>query len=577
MHEVGSPVQNGSPAQRARDRDASWVCGADDVPLCRRTIGEVFDDSVARHGTALALVSIHQGRRFSYAELGLEVDAVAAGLRAIGVARGDRVGLWAPNCAEWIVVQLATARIGAILVTINPAYRVAELEHALNLTGCSVLVLAERFKSSDYVAMLLQLAPEISSCETGPLATARLPGLRWIVTLGTQAPACFLRFSDLAARGRHSPLEPRVAGLAPGDPINIQFTSGTTGLPKGATLTHLGILNNGIAVGRNMRFGPQDRLCLPVPLYHCFGMVMGVLNCVAHGAAIVLPSDSFDPKAVLHAVAAERCTALFGVPTMFIGELGEAQFAQADLSSLRTGIMAGAPCPVEVMRRVIGDMHMPEVVICYGMTETSPVSFQTGPDATVEQRVATVGKILPQLEAKVVDASGHVLLRGQTGELLVRGYSLMAGYWNDAQRTAEAIDAEGWMHTGDLATLDDDGYCRIVGRCKDMIIRGGENVYPAEIEQYLYAHRAIAQAAVFGLPDAKFGEIVCAWIVAKTGESLSAEEVRAFCSANIAHYKVPTHVRIVAQMPATITGKLQKYVMQEMMCRELGLSGPSQS
>ncbi|MEP7244513.1 MAG: AMP-binding protein [Gammaproteobacteria bacterium] len=551
----------------------SYEQGRLEPPLRHRTIGAVFDETVAQQGSALALVSIHQRLRFTYSELAAEVDAVASGFLCLGISRGDRVGLWSPNCAEWIVVQLATARIGAILVTINPAYRVAELEHALNLTGCCALVLAGRFKSSDYTAMLLQLAPEALSSEMGQLGAQRIPALRWIITLAgsTEVPPQLLRYDALAARGRRSGLEPRIAGLEPDDAINIQFTSGTTGLPKGATLTHRSILNNGITVGRGMEFRSRDRLCLPVPLYHCFGMVMGVLNCVAHGAAIVLPSDSFDARAVLRAVASERCTALFGVPTMFIAALEALASTREDLSSLRTGIMAGAPCPVEVMKRVIGEMHMPEVVICYGMTETSPVSFQTGLDATLEQRVATAGRILPHLEAQVVSPSGQILPRGEPGELLVRGYSVMKGYWNDAKRTAEAVDAEGWMHTGDLATLDVDGYCRIVGRCKDMIIRGGENVYPAEIEQYLYGHPAVAQVAVFGIPDSKFGEIVCAWIVPKTGESVCAEDIAEFCRARIAHYKVPAHIRIVTEMPATVTGKLQKFLMQESMRRELGL------
>ena len=556
----------------ATSRDQpSDVRGASTPPLCDRTIGEIFDDTVSRRGSATALVSRHQGRRFSYAELAAEVDAIASGLRVLGVVPGDRVGLWAPNCYEWIVVQLATARIGAILVTINPAYRLAELGHALNLTGCKALVLAEQFKSSDYLAMLLELVPEIACGAPGQIDSLRAPMLRWIVTLGSRAVTGTLSYAELAARGRGSAMESRVGGLACDDPINIQFTSGTTGLPKGATLTHRGILNNAIMVGRNLRFTEDERLCLPVPLYHCFGMVMGVLNCVAHGATIVLPADSFDAMTVLQTVAAERCTALYGVPTMFIAELDVAGFGDIDLTSLRTGIMAGAPCPIEVMQRVMSEMHMTDVAICYGMTETSPVSFQTALDATLEQRVGTVGRILPHLQARVVNATGRSVSRGDKGELLVRGYSVMAGYWNDLARTQDAIDTEGWMHTGDLAIIDSEDCCHIVGRCKDMIIRGGENIYPAEVEQHLYRHSAIAQVAVFGVPDATYGEIVCAWIVPRAGTIISVDDVRAFCRANIAHFKTPTHIRFVEQMPATVTGKLQKYLMRQAMCRELDL------
>jgi fatty-acyl-CoA synthase len=551
--------------------EESHVRGTRSTPLCDRTIGAVFDDTVSRRGSAIALVSRHQGVRWSYAELASEVDAIAAGIRELGIVPGDRVGLWAPNCAEWIVIQLATARIGAILVTINPAYRLAELEHALNLTGCKALVLAERFKSSDYVAMLRELVPEADSSEPGQIDARRVPMLRWIITLGLRTPSGMLSYAELAACGRRSQLEPRADALACDDPINIQFTSGTTGLPKGATLTHRGILNNAIMVGCNLRFTEDERLCLPVPLYHCFGMVMGVLNCIAHGATIVLPADSFDAATVLRTIEAERCTALYGVPTMFITELADAGFPAFDLSSLRTGIMAGAPCPTEVMKRVMSDMHMTDVAICYGMTETSPVSFQTGLDATLQQRVGTVGRILPHLEAKVVDATGCSVARGEKGELLVRGYSVMSGYWNDLARTRDAIDSAGWMHTGDLAIIDSDDCCRIVGRCKDMIIRGGENIYPAEVEQHLYRHGAIEQVAVFGVPDATYGEIVCAWIVPKAGATISADDVRAFCRANIAHYKAPTHIRFVEQMPATVTGKLQKYLMRQAMCRELDL------
>jgi fatty-acyl-CoA synthase len=555
------------------ERGPSYVRGSTDVTLCEHTIGEIFDDTARRCADDLAVVSRHQQRRLSYAELAAEVNACARGLRELDIEREDRVGLWSPNCIEWIVVQLATARIGAILVTINPAYRCGELEHALNLTQCKALVLAEHFKGSDYLSMLCELAPELAAAQAGRLAAQRLPALRWVITLGAAQTGGALCYADLLGRGHASSRESHCEGLRPQDPINIQFTSGTTGLPKGATLTHFGILNNAIMVGRNMRFTESDRLCLPVPLYHCFGMVMGVLNSVAHGAAIVLPSDGFDPKATLKAIAEERCTALYGVPTMFIAELADPECSAADLSSLRTGIMAGAPCPVAIMKRVITEMHMPDVVICYGMTETSPVSFQTSLTASLEHRVATVGQIQPQLEAKLIDTAGRCVPLGETGELLVRGYSVMRGYWNEPERSAAAVDEEGWMHTGDLATIDAEGYCRIVGRCKDMIIRGGENIYPAEIEQHLHRHPAVEQAAVFGVPDEKFGEIVCAWIVAKAARSVSAEELAQFCRSRIAHYKVPAHIRLVGQMPATVTGKLKKYLMRQAMVQQLGIPG----
>lgn len=543
----------------------SEVRGAGDVPLCRDTIGETFHATVARQPDALALASRHQGVRWSYRQLAAQVDALASGLSSLGLGRGDRVGIWAPNCAEWIVTQLATAQLGAILTTINPAYRSGELQHALNLSGCAMLIAAERFKSSDYIAMINALTPELAYATPGALRATHAPELRWVVNLGATVRPGMLRFIDLLEQGCGSDALSRCADLSPDDPINIQFTSGTTGLPKAATLSHASILNNALMVGRNMRFGPSDRLCIPVPLYHCFGMVMGVLNCIAHGAAMVLPSDAFDPETVLQAVEAERCTALYGVPTMFIAELACPRFAEFDLSSLRTGIMAGAPCPTEVMRAVMAEMHMRDIVICYGMTETSPVSFQTLLDTAVEQRVATVGRILPHLEARVVGEDGRVLPLGERGELLVRGYSVMLGYWKEPERTREAIDAEGWMHTGDLATIDADGYCRIVGRCKDMIIRGGENIYPAEIEHYLHEHPDIINAAVFGVPDPLFGEIVCAWLICADGSAPTEQQIVAFCRERLAHYKVPQIVRFVSEFPMTVTGKIQKFEMRNAM------------
>jgi fatty-acyl-CoA synthase len=543
----------------------SAVRGARDAPLCRDTIGAAFHATVARQPGALALVSRHQGVRWSYRELADQVDALASGLSSLGLGRGDRVGIWSPNCAEWIVTQLATAQLGVILTTINPAYRPGELRHALNLSGCAMLIAAERFKSSDYIAMIDALAPELGVATPGALHTAQAPELRWVVNLGTTARPGMLRFFDLLEQGRAADAASHRADLSPDDPINIQFTSGTTGLPKAATLSHASILNNGLMVGCNMQFGPADRLCLPVPLYHCFGMVMGVLNCILHGAAMVLPSDAFEPEAVLQAVEAERCTALYGVPTMFIAELACPRFAEFDLSSLRAGIMAGAPCPAELMRAVMADMHMRDIVICYGMTETSPVSFQTSLESAVEQRVSTVGRILPHLEARVVSEDGRVLPLGERGELLVRGYSVMLGYWNEPDRTHEAIDAEGWMHTGDLATIDADGYCRIVGRCKDMIIRGGENIYPAEIEHNLREHPDIINAAVFGVPDPLFGEIVCAWLICAEGRAPTEQQIVAFCRERLAHYKVPQIVRFVSEFPMTVTGKIQKFEMRNAM------------
>ncbi len=553
----------------------SYACGTSAVPLACRTIGRAFDETVARHGERPGLVVRHQNIRWTYAELGAAVNRVAAGLVAMGLEPGDRVGIWAPNCAEWVITQFATAKAGLILVNINPAYRVAELEYALNTAGCRALILADAFKDSSYVEMLRELAPEIDECTPGALMAARLPTLDAAIVIGAETPAGFLNFADigpLATPESTARLEELSAVLQPDDPINIQFTSGTTGFPKGATLSHHNILNNGFFVAERMRFSEADILCIPVPLYHCFGMVMGVLGCLTHGACMVFPGDAFEPLAVLQAVAEERCTALYGVPTMFIAELEHPDFAQFDLSSLRTGVMAGSPCPVAVMQRVIDDMHMTDVTICYGMTETSPVSLQSLPDDPIDKRVATVGTVHPYVEIKIVDDAGRIVPRGTQGELLTRGYSVMRGYWGDEARTHEAIDESGWMHTGDLATMDADGYVTITGRVKDMVIRGGENIYPREIEEFLYRHPAVLDVQVFGVPDPKYGEELAAWIILKEGETPSEDDIRAFCKGQIAHFKIPRYIRFVSEFPMTVTGKVRKFVMREAMVEELGLT-----
>jgi fatty-acyl-CoA synthase len=554
----------------------SYLHGPSDTPLIGETIGAYFDRVVARWPDAAALVSRHQNVRWTYRELKERVDAWAAGFLAIGLEPGDRMGIWAPNRWEWPVTQFAAARAGIVLVNLNPAYRLSEIEYALNKVGCKGLVTASRFKTSDYVGMLRDLAPELGRCRPGDLRAAKLPALRTVICLGDDAEPGMVRFADVP--GRATPVHARRlaeigASLQFDDPINIQFTSGTTGSPKGATLTHHNILNNAFFAGEAMRFTPADRLCIPVPLYHCFGMVMGNLTCVTHGSTIVYASEGFDPLAVLETIEAERCTVLHGVPTMFIAELEHPEFARFDLRSLRTGIMAGAPCPVEVMKRVIEHMHMHQITIGYGMTETSPVSFQTPVDDPIERRVSTVGRIHAHLEAKVVDAAGRVVPCGEEGELLVRGYSVMLGYWDDPALTAEAVDRTHWMHTGDLATIDGDGYARIVGRLKDMVIRGGENVYPREVEEFLYRHPRVQDVQVFGVPDAKYGEELCAWIVLREGETATAEEIQAFCKGNIAHYKIPRYIRFVAAFPMTATGKAQKFVMRERMISELAPSG----
>lgn len=556
----------------------SMAQGATDVPLIEQTIGDFFDDMAARQGDHEALVSVHENKRYSYRELQREVDRLASALLGLGLVPGDRVGIWSHNNASWVLMQLATAKVGIVLVNINPAYRSSELEYALNKVACKALVTMKSFKTSDYVGMLRELAPELAAAAPGALKAARLPHLRsvaWIDAAGDEGELPgLMRFSALHDSGDAD--DPQVDAIAKtlkaSDPINIQFTSGTTGFPKGATLTHRNILNNGFFIGECMKLSPVDRLCIPVPLYHCFGMVLGNLACLTHGATIVYPNDGFDPLTVMQTVQAEKCTGLHGVPTMFIAELDHPRFKEFDFSSLRTGIMAGSPCPTEVMKRVVEQMHLREITIAYGMTETSPVSCQSSTDTPLEKRVSTVGTVQPHLEIKIVDpVTGDIVPRGSSGEFCTRGYSVMHGYWDDPEKTREAIDADGWMHTGDLATMDAEGYVNIVGRIKDMVIRGGENIYPREIEEFLYRHPKVQDVQVVGLPDKKYGEELCAWIIAKPGQSLSADEVREFCKGQIAHYKVPRYIEFVTQFPMTVTGKIQKFKIREAMKDQLGL------
>jgi len=548
----------------------SQVRGETTLPLIDVTIGAMLDRAVSRWPDAEALVSVEQGIRWGFAEFSRRVDDVAAGLLALGLERGDRVGIWAPNCAEWTLMQFATARVGLIQVNVNPAYRLSELEYTLKKVGVKALIAVESFKTSDYVAMMETLAPDIAESKPGELRAARLPDLKIVAKIGGVPRRGWLQFDAISSTDR-GPLQQAAAEVECRQPVNIQFTSGTTGLPKGATLSHRNIVNNAYFVGASMGLRAGDRLCVPVPLYHCFGMVMSNLACVVHGATIVYPSAGFDPLAVLKTIEAEHCTAVHGVPTMFIAELQHTQFAEFDLGSLRAGIMAGSPCPIEVMRRVVDRMHMSEVTIAYGMTETSPVSFQSSPQDSLERRVTTVGRIQPHMEAKVIDAEGRTVPRGTPGELCTRGYAVMIGYWDDPERTAEAIDRDGWMHTGDIGVIDEEGYCNIVGRSKDMIIRGGENIYPREIEEYLFRHPKIADVTVVGLPDDKYGEEVCACVRLRDGEAARDEDIRAFCRDQIAHYKIPRYVCFVDSFPTTVTGKIQKYLIREQMIARLGL------
>jgi fatty-acyl-CoA synthase len=553
----------------------SYVHGASNVPLIGETIGVHFDRIVARFPEREALIVRHQNIRWDYRALQQEVDAFAAGLMALGLKPGERIGIWSPNNAEWVVTQFATAKAGLILVNINPAYRLAELEYALNKSGCAALITASRFKSSDYVQMLRDLAPELATASPGNLRAAKLPDLRLVITIGDEVEKGMIPYADVAGLGGEAERR-RLAALAEtlqfDEPINIQFTSGTTGFPKGATLTHHNILNNGFFIGEAMKFTEVDRLCIPVPLYHCFGMVLGNLACLTHGAAMVFPSEAFEPLAALEAVEAERCTALHGVPTMFIAEMDHPEFKRFDLQSLRTGIMAGSPCPIEVMKRAVDQMHLGEITIAYGMTETSPVSFQSSTDDPLERRVSTVGRIQPHVEVKIVDGEGRVVPRGTPGELWTRGYPVMLGYWNDPERTADSIDRAGWMKTGDLATIDDEGYCNIVGRIKDMVIRGGENIYPREIEEFLYRYPKIQDVQVIGVPDPRYGEELCAWVKLRDGEHAAPEDIQEFCKGQIAHYKIPRYIKFVDVFPMTVTGKIQKFLMREETIRELGLA-----
>jgi fatty-acyl-CoA synthase len=550
----------------------SRVRGVDWPPLLEHTIGAALEGAARRYGGRPALVCRPRNIRWSWAELNARSDALAAKFLKTGLRCGDRVGIWAPNCAEWALTQFAAAKIGLILVTINTAYRQSELEYALNLVDCKALVMAGEHRGIDTIQTLGAIAPELSSSEPGVLRAKRVPGLRLVIMIGESAPAGCLQFSSFASDGADvGEVRAATASLRPGDPINIQFTSGTTGFPKGATLSHRNILNNGFFVGERIALTAEDRLCIPVPLYHCFGMVMGNLACVTHGATMIYPGEGFAARTVLEAVESERCTALYGVPTMFIAELNDPEFARFDLSSLRTGIMAGSPCPIEVMRRVVSDMHMPDVTIAYGMTETSPVSFQSRRDDPIERRVTTVGRVLPHVEVKVVDPDGRTVPRGKPGEFCTRGYSVMLGYWNDAGRTMEALDAEGWMHTGDIGTIDGEGYGNVVGRIKDMVIRGGENIYPREIEEFLFGHPKIRDVQVVGVPDEKYGEELCAWIILRENASASPEEICDFCRRQISHHKIPRHIRFVESFPMTVTGKVQKYLIREAMIVELGV------
>ena len=550
----------------------SYANGSGDSPLLGVTVGQLLDEAASRWPDQDALIVVDQGVRWEWRELRERARTFAAGLLALGLEPGDRVGMLATNRAEWVITQFATAYAGLVLVNINPAYRTPELEYALKKVGCRGLITEPAFKTSDYLAMVNDLAPELASTEPGELRAPRLPDLRFVIRLGEERTQGMFNFGDvtqLPVDEDYVRLDSIGASLDFDAPINIQFTSGTTGSPKAATLTHHNIVNNATMSSRIMNFTEADRLCMPVPMYHCFGMVLGTLLCTTSGAAIILPAAAFEPQSCLQAIDAERCTAAHGVPTMFIAMLDDPDFANYDTTSLRTGIMAGAPCPIELMHRVIDDMHMSEITIGYGMTETGPLATQTLPDDPIELRVGTVGRPLPHTEIKVVDDKGRIVPRGEPGELCTRGYCVMRGYWGDPERTTETIDEARWIRTGDTATMDKRGYLRIVGRSKDMLIRGGENIYPREIEEFLYTNPKVEQAEVVGVPDQKFGEEVAAWIKLRDGSSASEEEMREFCKGKLAHFKIPRYIRFVKEFPMTVTGKVQKFVIRERMTEEL--------
>ena len=556
-------------------RSLSYTSGTSTIPLLGLTIGDQFDLTVSRYPDNPALISRHQHIRWTYRDLQARVNQCAKALLHLGIQKGQRVGIWAPNIAEWCVAQFATSKIGAILVNINPAYRLNEVEYVLNQSGCSAVIIASAFKTSNYTEMIATLAPELANSKPNQLHAEKLPHLRTVIRVGEDTVPGMLPWTSLMAMGdavSQETLDQVQREQEFDDPINIQYTSGTTGFPKGATLSHHNILNNGYFVAELQNITHEDKMCIPVPLYHCFGMVMGNLGCVTHGATMVYPAEGFDPQATLDAVQEEGCTSLYGVPTMFIAELSHPDFARYDFSSMRTGVMAGSPCPVEVMKRVNTEMHMPEVEICYGMTETSPVSTQTRQDSPLDKRVGTVGLICPHLEIKIIDpTTNQVVPVGQPGELCTRGYSVMLGYWNNPEATANAIDAARWMHTGDLATMDEEGYINIVGRIKDMVIRGGENVYPREVEEFLYSHPKIRDVQVIGVPDPKYGEEIMAYVQLQPGVEATQEEIREFCKGKIAHYKIPRYVKFVNAFPMTVTGKIQKFVMRDEAIKELGL------
>ncbi len=554
--------------------EVAHVVGSKDPELWHRTIPNIFKDTVYRFANREAAVFPEQEIRWTWAELDREVDALAHGLLELGLQKGDRVGIWSPNRYEWLLTQFATARIGIILVTINPAYRVSEVEFALNKVGCKALITASHFKTSDYIGMLQDLAPELSRCEPGALTATKLASLKTVIRTGPETTSGMLNFDAVIESGRSgnsAALDAISATLEPTDAINIQFTSGTTGTPKGATLSHINIVNNGRFVVRAQNMDETDRLCIPLPLYHCFGMVMGSLGCVTTGSAMVFPSEGFDPESCLRAISDEKCTSVYGVPTMFVGMLQHPKFKSFDFSALRTGIMAGAPCPIEVMKQCVSEMNLSDITIAYGMTETSPVSFQTSYNDPLERRVSTVGRVHPHVECKIIDENSKTVSPGTQGELCTRGYSVMIGYLGEPERTAESIDQDGWMHSGDLAVIDKDGYGNITGRVKDMVVRGGENVYPAEVENYLFRHPAVQEVQVFGVPDAKLGEEICAWIVLAGGETVTEEDIIAFCRDQIAHYKIPRFVRFKSELPMTVTGKPQKFKMRDAMIEELGI------